>query len=61
VVVKIDAAIVKTREFFESLGIKTHLSDYGIGEESTLVKFEVDDNGKVLRMWNTVNYSLKVH
>ena len=31
--VKIDTAIVKTREFFESLGIKTHLSDYGIGEK----------------------------
>ena len=27
---KIDAAIAKTREFFESLGIKTRLSDYGI-------------------------------
>lgn len=27
---KIDAAISKTREFFESLGIKTHLSDYDI-------------------------------
>ena len=31
--IKIDTGIVKTREFFESLGIKTHLSDYGIGEE----------------------------
>jgi NADP-dependent alcohol dehydrogenase len=30
---KIDLAISKTREFFESLGIKTHLSDYGIKEE----------------------------
>lgn len=27
---KIDAAIAKTRAFFESLGIKTRLSDYGI-------------------------------
>lgn len=27
---KIDLAISKTREFFESLGIKTRLSDYGI-------------------------------
>lgn len=27
---KIDLAISKTREFFESLGVKTHLSDYGI-------------------------------
>ena len=28
--VKIEMAITKTRNFFESLGIKTHLSDYGI-------------------------------
>lgn len=32
---RIDAAIAKTREFFESLGINTHLSDYGVnGEEA---------------------------
>ena len=30
---KADAAILKTREFFESLGVKTHLSDYGVGAE----------------------------
>ncbi|MBC2851498.1 iron-containing alcohol dehydrogenase [Cetobacterium sp. 8H] len=29
---KIDLAISKTREFFESLGMKTHLSDYNITE-----------------------------
>jgi NADP-dependent alcohol dehydrogenase len=29
---RIDAAIRKTVEFFESLGIKTKLSDYGVGE-----------------------------
>jgi NADP-dependent alcohol dehydrogenase len=27
---KIDLAIKKTREFFESLGVKTHLSQYGV-------------------------------
>ncbi|PKK88033.1 MAG: NADH-dependent alcohol dehydrogenase [Candidatus Wallbacteria bacterium HGW-Wallbacteria-1] len=27
---RMDAAILRTREFFESLGIKTHLSDYGV-------------------------------
>jgi NADP-dependent alcohol dehydrogenase len=27
---RIDAAIAKTRSFYESLGIKTHLSDYGV-------------------------------
>jgi len=30
---KIDLAIEKTREFFESLGIKTRLSEYGVKEE----------------------------
>lgn len=29
---KVDAAIAKTREFFESLGIKTQLSAYGVAE-----------------------------
>jgi NADP-dependent alcohol dehydrogenase len=31
---RIDLAIEKTRAFFESLGVKTHLSDYQIGPES---------------------------
>lgn len=30
---KIDQAIEKTREFFEGLGIKTRLSDYGVSED----------------------------
>lgn len=30
---KIDLAIAKTRQFFESIGIKTHLSEYGITAE----------------------------
>jgi NADP-dependent alcohol dehydrogenase len=30
---KIDLAIARTREFFESLGIKTHLSEYGVKAE----------------------------
>ncbi len=30
---RITAAIGKTREFFESLGIPTHLSDYGVGAD----------------------------
>ncbi|MBF2663904.1 iron-containing alcohol dehydrogenase [Listeria seeligeri] len=30
---KIDAAIAKTREFFESLGAGTKFSDYGLGEK----------------------------
>jgi NADP-dependent alcohol dehydrogenase len=31
---RIDAAIVRTREFFESLGIKTRLSEYELGEQA---------------------------
>jgi NADP-dependent alcohol dehydrogenase len=30
---KIDLAIRNTREFFERLGVKTHLSDYGVGKD----------------------------
>jgi NADP-dependent alcohol dehydrogenase len=30
---KIDQAIHKTRAFFESVGVKTHLKDYGIGRD----------------------------
>ena len=31
---RIDAAITRTRAFFESLGVKTRLSDYGIGADA---------------------------
>jgi len=37
---KIDSAIDKTREFFESLGIKTHLSDYGVSADKIPVVVE---------------------
>jgi len=30
---KVDSAIAKTREFFESLGVKTRLKDYGVSEK----------------------------
>ena len=30
---KVEAAIAKTREFFEKLGVKTRLSQYGVGAE----------------------------
>ncbi|WP_097461525.1 iron-containing alcohol dehydrogenase [Mangrovitalea sediminis] len=30
---RIDAAIVRTRDFFESLGVKTRLSDYNLGSD----------------------------
>ena len=31
---RIDAAIARTRDFFESLGVKTRLPDYGIGADA---------------------------
>lgn len=31
---RIDAAIAKTRQFFESLQVKTRLADYGIGADA---------------------------
>lgn len=37
---KIDLAIAKTREFFESLGVKTHLSEYGVGADKIPVIVE---------------------
>jgi len=37
---KIDLAIQKTREFFESLGVKTRLSQYGIGADKIPVIIE---------------------
>lgn len=37
---KIDMAIQKTREFFESLGVKTHLSEYGVGSDKIAVIVE---------------------
>ncbi|MGI5921208.1 MAG: iron-containing alcohol dehydrogenase [Syntrophomonadaceae bacterium] len=45
---RIDAAIEKTREFFESLNIKTHLSDYNITADSipTIVK-QLQEHGMV--------------
>ncbi|GAA0070869.1 iron-containing alcohol dehydrogenase [Clostridium sardiniense] len=43
---RIDLAIAKTREFFESLGIKTRLSDYGVDAS------KVDDLLKALEEHN---------
>ncbi|MBL8259595.1 MAG: iron-containing alcohol dehydrogenase [Candidatus Competibacteraceae bacterium] len=31
---RIDAAIAKTRDFFERMGVRTYLRDYGIGDEA---------------------------
>lgn len=45
---KIDAVIARTDEFFRSLGMKTRLSEHGIGEQS--IEFIVDRFTK--RGWN---------
>lgn len=37
---KVDLAIQKTREFFESLGVKTRLSQYGVGADKIPVVIE---------------------
>jgi NADP-dependent alcohol dehydrogenase len=37
---KIDLAIKQTREFFESLGVKTHLSQYGVTADKIPVVIE---------------------
>lgn len=37
---KIDKAIKKTRDFFESLGVKTRLSEYGVGADKIAVIVE---------------------
>ena len=43
---KADKAIAKTREFLESLGVSTHLKDYGLGVEAVdkIVK-QLEDHG----------------
>ncbi|WP_026970924.1 iron-containing alcohol dehydrogenase [Aliagarivorans marinus] len=45
---RIDAAIAKTREFFESLGVKTRLSEYGV-EKSQIdsIVQALEDHGMV--------------
>ena len=37
---KVDLVILKTREFFESLGVKTRLSQYGVGADKIPVVIE---------------------
>jgi len=48
---KIDEAIAMTRAFFESLGVKTHLSDYGVKKD------EIDDIIKQLEAHHMVALS----
>lgn len=48
---KIDEAIEKTREFFESLGIKTRLSDYNVGPD------KIDDIVKALEKMGRTSLS----
>ena len=45
---RIDAAIVKTEEFFRSLGVKTRLSEYGIAEGHNEVAKRIGARGSAL-------------
>ena len=52
----IDDAINKTRSFFESLGVKTHLSDHGIGKDTIVeIHRRFKDNKTVLGENGTVD------
>ena len=45
---RIDQAVIKTREFFEGLGVKTKLSDYGItAEKIPLLLKQLEKHGMV--------------
>lgn len=57
---KIDLAIQKTREFFESLGVKTHLSQYGIkADEIPLIIEQLKVHGMV-KLSETGDLSLDI-
>ena len=45
---RIDAAISKTREFFEAMGIKTRLADYDLGQDAVeAVMKQLETHGMV--------------
>lgn len=48
--VRLEAGIVKTREFFESMGVSTHLLDYNISQDRTQDIIERFQNRKMLPM-----------
>ncbi|MGL5000774.1 MAG: iron-containing alcohol dehydrogenase [Cetobacterium sp.] len=57
---KIKLAIDKTRLFFEELGIKTHLSDYGITEDKIENLIKALDNNNRTALSETEDLSLEI-
>ncbi len=57
---KIDLAINKTREFFESLGMKTHLSDFNITEDKFDDILKSLEHNKRTALSETGDLSLKI-
>lgn len=57
---KIDLAIKRTREFFESLGIKTHLSDYGVTADKIPVVIEQLKSHGLIALSETRNITLDI-
>ena len=44
---KIDQAIQKTRAFFESVGVKTHLQDYGVAPDVVAICFQAPRHSRL--------------
>jgi NADP-dependent alcohol dehydrogenase len=57
---RIDLAIEKTRAFFESLGVKTHLSDYHIGPESVDAIIEQLTSHNMLQLGEKADVTIDV-
>lgn len=57
---KIDLAIQKTRNFFESLGVKTRLSEYGVGADKIPVIIEQLKTHGMTAMSETQDLTLEV-
>ncbi|MGL4946284.1 MAG: NADH-dependent alcohol dehydrogenase, partial [Cetobacterium sp.] len=57
---KIKLAIDKTRLFFEELGIKTHLSDYGITEDKIENLIKALDNNNRTALSETEDLNLEI-
>ncbi len=57
---KIDLAISKTRDFFESLGVKTHLSDYDITAEKIDDIINALENHGLTAMSETRDLTLEI-
>lgn len=57
---RINSAIMKTREFFESLGVKTHLSQYGVTTDKIPVIVEQLKEHGMTKLSETQDITLEV-